>query len=154
MPALVLAANGGRRGLPMALRQGVTTMTTMAHAPMRMAHAHRDDGTTRRDDEDEMRNALRARRQDETPTTTRTSELAARISGTDKSNNQLDDDSERGRGSGRKLPRQQQRGRAPTIDFGLKWPTTTKGQRRRPRSPANCASGTAPTRRTKSRRCQ
>jgi len=70
--------------------------------------AHRDDGTMRREDNDEMRNARRARRQDETPTTMRALESVARIGGTDKSNNQLDDDSERGRGSSQKQPRQQQ----------------------------------------------
>ena len=81
---------GGRRGLPTALRRGATVTTTMAHAPTRTAHAHRDDGTTKRDDDDEMRNARRARRQDETATATRASKSAARIGGTDKSNNQLD----------------------------------------------------------------
>ena len=115
-PTSVLAANDGRRGLPTALRRGATTTTTMGHAMTRTAHAHRDDGTTRRDDDDEMRNARRARRQDETPNATRASESAARISGTDKSNNQLDDDGERGLGSGRKRPRQQQHGQAPAVD--------------------------------------
>jgi hypothetical protein len=88
----------------------VTTTTTMAHAPTRTVHAHKDDGTMRRDDDEEMRNAHRARRQDETPTATHALESAARIGGTDKSNKQLDDDDdgERGRGSGQKRPRQQQ----------------------------------------------
>ena len=46
------------------------------------------------------------------------SELVARIGGGDKSNNQLDDDGERGWGSGRKRQRQQQHGRALAVDFG------------------------------------
>ena len=107
-PTSVLATNDGRRGLPTALRRGAMTTTTLAHAPTRTAHTHRDDGTMRRDDDNEMRKARRARRQDETPTATRALESVARIGGTDKSNNQLDDGGERGRGSGRKQPRQQQ----------------------------------------------
>ena len=107
-PTSVLAKNDGRRGLPTALHRGEMTTTTMAHAPMRTAHAHRDDGTMRRDDDSEMRKVRRARRQDETPTATRALESVARICGTDKSNNQLDDGGERGQGSGRKQPRQQQ----------------------------------------------
>ena len=47
----------------------------------------------------------------------RASELAALIGGMDKSNNQLEDDSERGRGSGRKRQWQQQHGRAPAVDL-------------------------------------
>ncbi len=56
--------------------------------------------------------------QDKTPTATRASESAARIGRTDKSNNQLDDDGERGWGSGRKQHRQQQHGRATAVNFG------------------------------------
>jgi hypothetical protein len=47
----------------------------------------------------------------------RASELAALIGGTDKSNNQLEDDSKRGRGSGRKRQWQQQHGRAPAVNL-------------------------------------
>ena len=49
--------------------------------------------------------------QDKTPTT------LAGIGGMEKSNNQLDDASERGRGSGQKRQRQQQHGWAPAVDF-------------------------------------
>jgi len=55
--------------------------------------------------------------QDKTPTATRASESSAGIGGMEKSNNQLDDASERGRGSGQKRQRQQQHGRAPAVDF-------------------------------------
>jgi len=73
--------------------------------------------------------------QDETPTATRASESAARIGELDKSNNQLDDE---GEGSGRKQQRQQQHGRAPTFILA-KWPMTTRGQWRQPRSPLGSA---------------
>ena len=62
------------------------------------------------------------RTQNETPTATRTSELAACISGTDKFNNQLEDDGKRGRGTGREQQRQQQNGQAPAVNLHcLQW---------------------------------
>ena len=128
MPTLVLSANDGRRWLLMVLCWGARMTMTMAHTPTRMV-------LMRRDDSNEMRKARRAQRQDETPTATRASESAVCIGVTDKSNNKLDNDGEMWRGSGRNRPRQHQQGWAPTVDFGLKWPTTTRGQRRRPFSP-------------------
>ena len=100
--------------------------------------------------------------QDETPTAMHALESAARIGGTDKSNNQLDDDGERGLGSGRKRQRQQQHGQAPTVDFGnmadddegtTEAHTFTPRQRPVTRRP-NRASGTAATRHPKSWRRQ
>jgi hypothetical protein len=104
----------------------------------------------------------RALTQDKTPNAMHASELVARIGGGDKSNNQLDDDGERGRGSGRKRQRQQQHGRALAVNFGKManddegtTEATTFAPRQRPiaRRP-NRASGTAATRHPKLRRCQ
>jgi hypothetical protein len=55
-----------------------------------------------------MMRSRRARTQDEIPTAMLAWKSVARIGGTDKSNNQLDNDGERGRASGQKRQRQQQ----------------------------------------------
>jgi len=100
--------------------------------------------------------------QDETPTAMHALESAARIGGTDKSNNQLDDDGERGRGSGRKQQRQQQHAWALAIDFGkmadndegtTEATMFTPRQRHVARRP-NRVLGTTATQCPKLRRCQ
>ena len=63
------------------------------------------------------RRSSQALTQDKTLTTTRALESAARIGGTYKSNNKLDDDGKRGCGSGRKQLQQQQHGWATTVNF-------------------------------------
>ena len=108
------------------------------------------------------RRSSQALTQDKTLTTTRALESAARIGGTYKSNNKLDDDGKRGCGSGRKQLQQQQHGWTTTVYFSKMtndnkgtMEATTFAPRQRPgaRRPSRTA-GTTATRLPKLRRRQ